>query len=259
MVGLSVRKDTSRIIGIALASVAFIFSFAYVKYSEYGFKAEVYPMLMPGWSGAGIEDLVSLFAALLLLIAMIALRRMPQCVCVIVSLCLYLMSFCLYALHYSDNTLEFLISLFNPYFILLIAPFALSLAGAIWALSRNDDKSAALLALAFCLTAFALLLMFLEVIPFGEKFGSTRYLSTFLRYSATWLCVPFACANMTESADSGKGQVASDGAEGVCEGGIRQANLKDGAETVKALKELLDMGAIAEEEYEAKKRELLGL
>lgn len=190
---------------------------------------------------------------------MIALRRMPQCVCVIVSLCLYKMSFCLYALHYSDNALEFPASLFNPYFILLIAPFALSLAGAIWALSRNDDKSAALLALAFCLTAFALLLMFLEVIPFGEKFGSTRYLSTFLRYSATWLCVPVVCAGMAANADCSKGQVASDRSEGVRDGGVRRANLKNSAETVKALKELLDMGAITEEEYEAKKRELLGL
>ncbi len=259
MVGLSVRKDTSRIIGIALASVAFIFSFVCVSYSEYGFTVEMYPALMPGWSGSGIEDIVSFFAALLLLVAMIALRRMPQCVCVIVSLCLYKMSFCLYALHYSDNALEFPASLFNPYFILLIAPFALSLAGAIWALSRNDDKSAALLALAFCLTAFALLLMFLEVIPFGEKFGSTRYLSTFLRYSATWLCVPVVCAGMAANADCSKGQVASDRSEGVRDGGVRRANLKNSAETVKALKELLDMGAITEEEYEAKKRELLGL
>lgn len=259
MVGLSVRKDTSRIIGIALASVAFIFSFACVKYSEYGFRTEMHPALMPGWSGAGIEDIVSLFAALLLLIAMIALKRIPQCMCVIVSLCLYIMSFCLYALHYSDNVLEFLASLLNPYFILLIAPFVLSLAGTIWALAQSDDKSAALLALAFCLTAFALLLMFLGMVPFGEEFNSTRYLSTFLRYSATWLCVPFACASMTANADCGKGQGASDRAEGVRDGGMRYANVKDGAEAVKAFKELLDMGAITEEEYESKKRDLLGL
>lgn len=259
MVVFSVRKDTSRIIGIALATVAFIFSFVYVKHSEYGFRAEMYPALMPGWSGAGIEDIVSVFAALLLLIAMIALKRMPQCVCVIISLCLYTMSFCLYALRFSDNVFELLTSLFNPYFILLIAPFVLSLAGAIWALARNDDKSAALLALAFCLTAFALLLMFLEVIPFGEKFGSTRYLSTFLRYSATWLCVPFAYASMPASADCGKGQAAWGRPEGVRDGGMRQASLKNSAETVKSLKELLDMGAITEEEYESKKKDLLGL
>ncbi|WP_270471227.1 SHOCT domain-containing protein [Collinsella intestinalis] len=254
-----VRKDTSRIIGIVLASAALIFSFVCARYNEYGFRVEVHPALMPGWSGAGMEDIVSLFAALLLLIAMIVSRRTPQCACVIASLCLYITSFCLYALHYSDNVLEFFASLLNPYFILLIAPFALSLAGAIWTLTRNDDKSAALLALAFCLSAFALLLLFLEVIPFGDEFASTRYLSTFLRYSATWLCVPFACANMTASADRGRGQVASNQPGGVCDGGMRQSNMKSSAETVKALKELLDMGAITEEEYESKKKDLLGL
>lgn len=207
----------------------------------------------------GIEDIVSVFAALLLLIAMIALKRMPQCVCAIVSLCLYIVSFCLYALHYSDNVLEFFASLLDPHFVLLIAPFALSLAGAIWALTHNDDKSTVLLALALGLTAFALLLMFLEVIPFGDEFANTRYLSTFLRYSATWLCVPFACASMPASADCGKGQAAWGRPEGVRDGGMRQASLKNSAETVKSLKELLDMGAITEEEYESKKKDLLGL
>lgn len=143
---LPVRKDTSRIIGIVLASAAFIFSFVCARYNECGFRVEVHPALMPGWSGMGIEDIVSVFAALLLLIAMIALKRMPQCVCAIVSLCLYIVSFCLYALHYSDNVLEFFASLLDPHFVLLIAPFALSLAGAIWALTHNDDKSTVLLA-----------------------------------------------------------------------------------------------------------------
>ena len=259
MSGFPMQRDATRIIGIALASVALVFSFACVSYSEYGFRTEVFPALMPGWSGMGIEDILSVFAAILLLIAMVALKRMPQCVCVIVSLCLYIVSFCLYALHYSDNALEFFASLLNPYFILLIAPFVLSLAGAIWALTRRNDKSAALLALAFGLTAFALLLMFLEVIPFGEEFASTRYLSTLFRYSATWLCVPFAYANMAASAVDDKGQIASHQPKGMHESKMQRANLQNSAEAIKALKELLDMDAITDEEYEAKKRELLGL
>lgn len=259
MNGFPMQRNATRIIGIVLASVAFVFSFACVSYSEYGFRAEIFPALMPGWSGMDIEDIVSVFAALLLLIAMIALRRMPQCVCVIVSLCLYIVSFCLYALHYSDNALEFFASLLDPHFILLIAPFALSLAGAIWALTHNDDKSAALLALALGLTAFALLLMFLGVIPFGSGFASTRYLSTLLRYSATWFCVPFAYANMTASAVGDKGQIAPHQPKGMHEGGMQRADLQNSAEAIKALKELLDMGAITDEEYESKKKDLLGL
>lgn len=259
MGALAMRKDIANAIGAALSIIAFVFSFVCLEFGEYGCDIETIPALMPGWSGSGLEDIVSFLAGLVLLVGMIAFKGKARCLCVSASLAIYVLSFGLYVMQYSDNVLALLLALLDPHFILVIAPFALSLAGALYMLAGGDDGSAVLLASALGLIAFALLLMFLGKMPFGEDFEGTRYLSTFLRYSATWLCVPFACADMKPCVNDDKGQIALVDPGRASNSGLYEAKLKAGAEMVKALKELLDMDAITLEEYEAKKRELLGL
>lgn len=130
--------------------------------------------------------------------------------------------------------------------------------------ARKDTAVVALVSTAI-LVAFSLILFLAGLDPFAyEGWSTDRYLSVFLSSVLRWLVAALIVCGL--HTDAGVESVSSCDFAGKTERKntlravvMTKASISDACAEIAKFKELLDMGAITQEEFDAKKKELLGL
>ena len=146
---------------------------------------------------------------------------------------------------------------------------AIPLIAFIICLSVAKNPKATLI-VAAVLTVIALIMMLVGIDPFGYyreattgKYGhdayNAYYLSNFIYYVALWFGVASSAQALTSKASDTTSSATPNVSIAKAASPADISSISSAAEELKGYKELLDANAITQEEYDAKKKSLLGL
>lgn len=131
-------------------------------------------------------------------------------------------------------------------------------------LALSDKKYAAPIACAaLCFTALVMTLAGIE--PFGYDYAGEKLfnISNLLWHVAFWVAVAFAVMSARQSTAASLRESKSSASAWTAKGSSNEAvanlSMSEASKALKELKGLLEIGAITQSEYDAKKKELLGL
>ena len=147
--------------------------------------------------------------------------------------------------------------------------YAIPLIAFIICLSVAKNPKATLI-VAAVLTVIALIMMLAGILPFGSYSAATTgkyahdaysayYLDSFIYFVALWFAVAFSSQALTPKSSDTDSSVPSIDSPTPAPSPVNVSSIGSAAEELKGYKELLDAGAITQEEYDAKKKALLGL
>lgn len=280
------RNDVPACVAVGASLFALLLCFVYFDFGDAGFRAGAYSLpieadgiayIFERFFSGDMADIVKAAAVLPLYLlrglayiaitvapaAMIALSAMADgakrkkallVAALVVNAAGYLVSNALWGID-----LESILGIGFGMQILTMAVFLVCI------LALPDKKLAAPIACAaLCFIAFIMTLAAIH--PFGydlSYFGKTHCISTFFRYAFFWTAIASAILSLfhCESLPSDPRGASLSTAKGrvVQTDGSASLLIAEASGQIKSLKELLDMGAISQEEFEKKKKELLGL
>ena len=147
--------------------------------------------------------------------------------------------------------------------------YAIPLIAFIICLSVAKNPKATLI-VAAVLTVIALIMMLVGIDPFGYyreasggKYGHDAYnvynLDNFIYYVALWFAIASSSQALTPKSSEKTSSAPLDSNAAPAPSPVNVSSINTAAEELKGYKELLDAGAITQEEYDAKKKSLLGL
>ena len=149
----------------------------------------------------------------------------------------------------------------NLAYVVLYCLIQLAFIGLVIA-PKKKKLVAVLTCVALC--AVFLVLMIVGVAPFGcesARYGKSLYISSYIAFACLWVASAFSIEPLA-GADEASSQTDNRGAndcDSEKQNGGHAGPLLDAANQLKELKSLLDMGALTQEEFDAKKKDLLGL
>lgn len=155
------------------------------------------------------------------------------------------------------------------YYAISFIKLAIPLIAFIICLSVAKNPKATLI-VAAVLTVIALIMMLVGIDPFGYyreattgKYGhdayNAYYLSNFIYYVALWFGVASSAQALTSKASDTTSSATPNVSIAKAASPADISSISSAAEELKGYKELLDANAITQEEYDAKKKSLLGL
>ena len=269
------RADSFKVAAVILAAVAFVFSLVtvYVRSNYDGMTPEVYCQLayFIEYFDYYVEDgisyvvyeiaafLVSLIPSLLLAIICLAQKRNSPVVflmpLVVTAAWQAIAIAWLAADGYSLNGA-----------ITQSAVVAVALLAFTCCLAAKGNAGTAAIAVASVLSAAALVMMFSCTIPFGYHYydpsytSDSYYISTLIGSAALWFGVAFGMMSVTQQQTTKISQANTAAASAqVAAATVAPRSFASAADELKGYKELLDMGAITQDEFDDKKKQLLGL
>ncbi len=133
-------------------------------------------------------------------------------------------------------------------------------------LAAKGNAGKAAIAVASVLSVAALVMMFSCTIPFGYHYydpsytSDSYYISTLIGSAALWFGVAFGMMSVTQQQTTKISQANTAAASAqVAAATVAPRSFASVADELKGYKELLDMGAITQDEFDDKKKQLLGL
>ena len=149
------------------------------------------------------------------------------------------------------------------YYAISFIKLAIPLIAFIICLSVAKNPKATLI-VAAVLTVIALIMMLVGIDPFGYyKYGHDAYnvynLDDFIYCVALWFAIASSSQALTPKSSEKTSSAPLDSNAAPAPSPVNVSSINTAAEELKGYKELLDAGAITQEEYDAKKKSLLGL
>lgn len=260
---LHIKADSARIAALVLSAMTLLFSVFAVILNEYGFHVEFYLSAMPAYNGGSLSSLMSVLPGIVLLVGMLMFDGDERKLLAVVASGIQLLALVMYYMGTCDSLGDF-IAYLPQMLSFSIYPLAIiSFGVALFALLKRKDATSILFAVGIGLTVIALFLTLSGTAPFGNSswYYDTNeyYLNTFLHFSSSWLALPMVFASVDaaskQTVPSHAAKTRSDAATQI----VESQTLADNMNLIKQLKELLDSGAITQEEFDRKKKELLKL
>lgn len=163
----------------------------------------------------------------------------------------------LYGIFDGFGSFDFSLPVFGIYILTLVVFLVCILA-------LPDKKHAAPIACA-ALCCTALVMTFAGIGPFSYDYAGTKFINidSLLWHAAFWVAVAFAIMSarqpVTTSLRENRSSVSTWVAKGDSNEAAAYLSMSEASKALKELKGLKEIGAITQSEYDAKKKELLGL
>lgn len=263
MIQLRLKADNARIAALALSALSLFFSIFGIALDDNGLDASFFLSAIPAYNGSSLSALISVLPGAVLLVGTLAFKGKERKIAAVAASGIQLLALIMYYVESCHEPSDFITYLPKMLQFAIYPLCTISLGCTLYALLKKEEGAPLLLIAGIALTVIAIFSTMACIAPFGESrwYFDTKeyYLSTLFHYSASWLALPMIFRSVEAPSDQPMPAHAASTIQSHTAPVDGSPVLANNIELVKQLKDLLDAGAITQEDFDRKKKELLNL